>query len=80
MELYALKVNHLDRPLGHFLPRTVFSWKVRQANGFCQQAARLVIRREAADGQVLHDTGFVQKADSLGWKIDLPLQPRTRYV
>ena len=80
MELYALKVNHLDRPLGYFLPRTVFSWKVRQAAGSCQQASRLIIRRDAADGQVLHDTGFVQKADSLGWKIDLPLQPRTRYV
>lgn len=28
MELYALKVNHLDRPLGHFLPRTVLSGRL----------------------------------------------------
>ena len=33
MQIYDMKVNHLTNPLGFRMPRTVFSWKVQEAEG-----------------------------------------------
>ena len=43
MQIYDMKVNHLSNPLGFRMPRTVFSWKVKEAKGRKQEAARLLI-------------------------------------
>lgn len=85
MELYDLKVNHLTNPLGFHMDRTVFTWKVRDAVGTKQEAARMEIFQGNADFTLdesaapLIDTGFSQEADSLGWRLELPLKPYTRY-
>ena len=39
MQIYDMKVNHLTNPLGFRMPRTVFSWKVKEAEGRRQEAA-----------------------------------------
>ena len=43
MELYDLRVNHLCNPLGYEMNKTVFSWKVKNAVGKKQEAARIRI-------------------------------------
>ncbi len=43
MQIYDMKVNHLTNPLGFRMPRTVFSWKVKEAEGRRQAAARLQV-------------------------------------
>ena len=43
MQIYDMKVNHLTNPLGFRMTRTVFSWKVKNAEGKKQEAARLQI-------------------------------------
>ena len=74
-----MKVNHLTNPLGFRMPRTVFTWKVKDAEGKKQEAARLQIAADEEMGDILFDSGFDAGADSLGWKADLNLEPRTRY-
>ena len=44
MVIYDCKVNHLTDPLGYELGTPVFSWKVREATGTRQTAARLTLR------------------------------------
>lgn len=79
MVIYDAKVNHLRNPLGFRMERTVFSWKVREAAGKKQQAARICVSLDAAGEQVILDTGMQEQADSLGWDVEVVLQPRTRY-
>ena len=43
MTIYDVRVNHLKNPLGFHMDRTAFSWKVTEARGKRQTAARLVV-------------------------------------
>ena len=79
MLIYDAKVNHLTNPLGYRMERTVFSWKVKEAAGKHQEAARIVVAADEEMRQILLDTGFDMKADSLGWELPVKLAPRTRY-
>lgn len=79
MTIYDVRVNHLKNPLGFHMDRTAFSWKVTEARGKRQTAARLVVATDEGLKQKLLDTGFDENADSLGWKVPIELKPRTRY-
>ena len=50
MQIYDMKVNHLTNQLGFRMPRTVFSWKVKEAEGRRQEAARLQIALDEGMG------------------------------
>ena len=79
MKIYNMQVNHLSNPLGFRMERTVFSWKVTGSDGKKQTAASIQIAADANMKNLLADTGFQSEADSLGWQIDIPLSPCTRY-
>lgn len=81
MEIYALQVNHLSNPLGYELGKgkLSFSWKVKEAKGKAQKYARLRIAADNAMQEILFDSGEDVKANSLGYKVDLKTEPRTRY-
>ena len=79
MKIYNMQVNHLSNPLGCRMERTVFSWKVTGSDGKKQTAASIQIAADANMKNLLADTGFQSEADSLGWQIDIPLSPCTRY-
>lgn len=79
MQIYDMKVNHLTNPLGFRMTRTVFSWKVKNAEGKKQEAARLQIAADEGMQQILFDSGFDADAVSIGYPANLELQPRTRY-
>ena len=79
MKIYDMQVNHLSNPLGFRMERTVFSWKVTGSDGKKQTAASIQIAADANMKNLLADTGFQSEADSLGWQIDIPLSPCTRY-
>ena len=79
MQIYDMKVNHLTNPLGFRMPRTVFSWKVKGAEGKKQASARLLAAADERMEEILFDSGFDEKADSLAWRAAFELQPRTRY-
>ena len=79
MRIYDCKVNHLTNPLGFRMTRTVFSWKVREAQGKRQTEARIQAAKDPDMKERIYDTGWDADADSLGCKLELQLQPRTRY-
>ncbi|MCM1136116.1 MAG: glycoside hydrolase family 78 protein [Clostridium sp.] len=79
MQIYDTKVNHLTNPLGFRMPRTVFSWKVKDAEGKCQRAARIKVAGDAQMTELLFDSGYDEGADSLAYSVPLELAPRTRY-
>ena len=75
MKLTNLRVCNLDRPIGYAMEAPVFSWTVEDAVG--EQAwAKITVR---VNGETVFESGEEKTADSLGWKIELPLNPRTRY-
>lgn len=78
MKIYDCKVNHLTNPLGFRMTRTVFSWKVKEAQGKKQTEARIQAARDQDMKEIIADTGWDADADSLGYKMELELQPRTR--
>lgn len=70
-----LRVCNLNEPIGFAMEAPVFSWTVEESTGK-QKWASLVI---CDKGEIVFKSGEVQDVDSLGWRIDLPLKPRTRY-
>lgn len=78
MKIYDMKTNHLDNPLGFYLPEVRLSYKVDCPQGKYQQAARITIAR-AQDGKMIYDSGLSQNIDSLCFVPDVSLEPRTRY-
>jgi len=65
--------------LGYRIEKPVFSWKVKEAEGKKQKAARILVSLKEDFGELLLDTGWREELDSLGTKLDLPLAPYTRY-
>ncbi len=78
MKIYDCKVNHLTNPLGFRMIRTVFSWKVKDAQGKKQTEARIQAARDYEMKEIIADTGWDVDADSLGYKVEMELQPRSR--
>lgn len=79
MRVTDCRINHLKNPMGYRMNRTVFSWKVIEAKGKKQKSARI---RAALDGemeQIIYDSGWSESLDSLASRVDLKLEPRTRY-
>lgn len=79
MKLYDIQVNHLEDPIGFRMERVCFSWKVKDAKGKKQKSARAVVAYDAAMTDLVLDTGFDERADSLCFAVPLQLRPRTRY-
>lgn len=79
MKLYDLKVNHLTKPLGFRMTRCTFSWKVAEAAGMRQKAARVVVAADEKLEQILFDSGFDNEANFLAYRAEVDLRPRTRY-
>jgi len=79
MEIYSCKVNHLKNPLGFEMGETVFSWKVRNAEGKKQSAARIQVALDEDFANIAADTGFRPELDSLAAPVDVELRPYTRY-
>lgn len=79
MQIYDCKVNHLTNPLGFRMTRTVFSWKVKDAQGKHQTEARIQIAADEKMTEILNDTGWSASLDSLASKVEVELEPVTRY-
>lgn len=79
MQIYDTKVNHLTNPLGYQMKRVVFSWKVKNAAGKSQTSARILVASDEQMQNILFDSGYDPKADSLAYPVSLTLMPRTRY-
>lgn len=79
MKIADCRVNHRTNPLGYRMEKTIFSWKVEEAEGIRQAAARICISKKEDMSEPAADTGFTAEADSLATEAAVKLMPRTRY-
>jgi alpha-L-rhamnosidase len=79
MGIYDVRVNHIVKPLGFLMNRVSVSWKVSDAEGRKQTAARIIIAEDPNLLSVITDTGYDASLNSLGTVIPIELKPRTRY-
>lgn len=79
MEIIECKVNHLENPVGYKLGSPVFCWKVKDAEGKRQEAARVRIAYEKDMKECIVDTGYEESLNSLAFEPGIPLKPRTGY-
>lgn len=78
MQIYDLKLNGLENPVGMELDRLVFSWKVKGQRGKVQRYAKLEVSRDPDFSGV----DFVREGpdlDSMACEARMELAPRTRY-
>ena len=77
MEIYALKINGLENPIGYDDDLILCSWKVRKAEGKKQKQAVITI----ATDEVFEHVIWQKKGNlnPLAEKIDATLEPYTRY-
>ena len=79
MRVYDAKVNHMTNPMGFFMDGVSFSWKVDEARGKAQKAARVRVAADEKMQEILFDSGMDEQADSLAYPVELALEPRTHY-
>jgi alpha-L-rhamnosidase len=81
MKINHLKTNRNTNPLGFALGKPSLSWIVAETPDKKQTAAQVLIAREPSFKTVLFDSGRVagNMIDSLAYRPDLLLVPRTRY-
>lgn len=78
MKIRRCRINHIKNPLGYWMRSVTASWVAESDVSRKQKEARILV---ASDGEMQHillDTGY-QDLDSTGTKLDLKLQPCTRY-
>ncbi len=75
MRLCNLRVCNLEKPVGFAMEAPVFSWTVEDAAGGPAWASLAI----NVGGKTVYQSGEIPEADSLGWRLDLPLEPRTRH-
>lgn len=77
MRVTNLRVNHVETPLGFQVNPLSFSWLAEDdGEAKKQQFARIRVRRGE---ELVYDSGEDTRADSLDYRVNLELQPRTRY-
>lgn len=78
MKLENLRVNNIETPLGFQITPMSFSWTVTEpGDSKRQKSAHIQILKE--DGKTVYDSGEDETADSLDYRADTALEPRTRY-
>jgi len=77
MEIYAVKINGLNSPIGFDFEPLLCSWKVRGSKGTMQKEAKIQVSMDADFQRIIY-----QKSGNLnctGESLDFDLSPYTRY-
>lgn len=78
MELYSLRINGMDRPMGCYSEKILCSWKVKGATGQQQRDVKIkVAERGDFSNPVICVEG--KELKSSGVRLDYEWKPRTRY-
>ena len=77
MEIYDVRINGHENPVGYLLDEIVCSWKVKSAKGKRTSSASIDVASDAGFNDIIET--FSGRLDSLGKKLKIALKPRTRY-
>lgn len=78
MEIYDIKINQLNNPIGYQLEEISISWKIKGTKDKKQKSARIVVYKDINKKERVYDTGYTN-LNSLGTSIDMRLEDKTRY-
>lgn len=79
MKITKLRTNHLENPLGYYLGQPELSWIVSEAKGKTCTGVRIQVSQDQAFEKVIYDSGRMEKADSLGFPLPVPVEEGGRY-
>ena len=77
MEIYAVKINGLDHPMGFDFEHLLCSWKVRNNKGKKQTRAKIQVAKDEKMSEVIWEKEG--GLNSLGTVIEFSMKPYTRY-
>lgn len=77
MELYAIKINGYENPIGFLLEKPILSWKVRGASGSVQRSACVEVSDDGFSSVCWTLRG--NEANNLATVLHVSLKPFTRY-
>lgn len=78
-EITKLRTNHLENPLGYYLGQPELSWIVSEAKGKTCTGVRIQVSQDQTFEKVIYDSGRMEKADSLGFPLPVPVEEGGRY-
>ena len=78
MKITDIRVNGIREPLGFCLPHVSISWKVADTASKQPARERLCVAADPDFAQILFEKEG-EKLRSIGEKVTISLQPRTRY-
>lgn len=79
MKITDMKCNRIINPLGYTLDRPVLSWITEGEGAAVQEACRVEVALDETFLKRVHDTGRQADIDSIGYTLEMDLQPHTRY-
>lgn len=79
MKITKLRTNHLENPLGYYLEQPELSWIVSEAKGKTCTGVRIQVSQDQTFEKVIYDSGRMEKADSLGFPLPVPVEEGGRY-
>ena len=79
MKIIQMKTNHVTNPMGFMMTKPVFSYKVIEAKGTKQTAARIRVALDKEMSLLIYDSGESAAIDSIAYTVSMELMPRTRY-
>lgn len=81
MKITHLKTNRIVNPLGFAIEKPCFSWLVEETRDTVQIAAQIIVSLDENFKQIIFDSGKVDGSsiDSVAYRPQLELHPRTRY-
>ena len=79
MKITDLKVNHISQPIGYMLDTLSLSWITCETVGKRQAAARIEISKNENFEELIYDSGKDKDLNSASCKIEVKLEPCTRY-
>lgn len=79
MKIASMKCNHIVNPLGYELNKPRLSWVTEAEGATIQKACQVEVAYDEAFLSILHDSGIREDIDSIGYPLEMKLEPCTRY-
>ena len=77
MNLYAIKINGLNNPVGFDYEQLLCSWKVKKSCGHSQKWTRIAVSLDKTMTSIIYEKKGV--LNSVGEVLEISLEPYTRY-
>lgn len=79
MKIVHMKCNRIVNPLGYTLNKPRLSWVTETENATRQLACQIEVSSDETFTRLLHDSGKREDIDSIGYVLNMDLEPCVRY-